>query len=107
MTAGFVLAAWEHLRDGWVDPTTCLVAMGYAGWRHHKISPTKKFISRETGADVLNGTAIFPLLLLTLSVFSRYLAAELMLTNKVILFAAGVVALLAVLEDSDPPAGEG
>lgn len=46
-----------------------------------------------------NGTALVPLLVLTLSVLSSRLTSELMAANKLILSVAGVVALPAILDD--------
>ena len=94
---------WDHYHAAWVDPVTCLTALVYAALqrRRRKAKGTQRpVLSRETGLDALNGTAIFPLLLLLGSAFSEYLTQQLLHTNKVILFAAGCVALFAVLEDT-------
>ena len=42
---------------------------------------------------------MFPLLLLMCAVFSQGIVAGLLSANKVILFAAGAMALFAILED--------
>lgn len=94
---------WNHYHTAWVDPITCVVAAIYAAAQHFRRAArgdVKAVLSRETGLDALNGTAIFPLLLLIGSAFSEYLTSQLLHTNKVILFAAGCVALFAVLEDA-------
>jgi len=62
-------------------------------------SAGKPVLSRQTGLDVMNGLALFPLLLLMGSVFSDYLTAQLLTTNKVIMFGAGMFSLFAILED--------
>jgi hypothetical protein len=64
-------------------------------------SAGKPALSRQTGWDVLNGLALFPLILLMGSSFSQYLTDQLVETNKVIMFGAGALALFAILED--PP----
>ena len=88
----------RYHRD-WVDPGTVVVACVYAAWRHCRSDPRKKINDPKTGRDLLDGTAVFPLLLLMGAVFSQQIVAGLLAANKVILFAAGAMALFAILED--------
>ena len=85
--------------DDWVDPGTVIVACIYAAWRHGRADPPKKINDLKTGRDLLEGTAVFPLVLLMGAVFSREVVTALLAANKVILFAAGAMALFAILED--------
>jgi len=48
----------------------------------------------------MNGLALFPLVLLMGSAFSHYLTGQLLTTNKVIMFGAGMFSLCAILEDT-------
>ena len=56
-------------------------------------------MSRETRKNFVDGTALFPLAILTLSLFSPRLISDLLHANKLILSVAGFVSILAVLED--------
>lgn len=85
--------------DDWVDPGTVVVACIYAVWRHLRSKPPKKVNDLKTGRDLLEGTAVFPLVLLMGAVFSHQVVTALLAANKVILFAAGAMALFAILED--------
>jgi hypothetical protein len=84
-----------------VDPATAIVAVLYAWLQRRRSAARRPVLNRRTGWDVLNGLAIFPLLLMMGSTFSDYLTKELIETNKVILFGAGAVALFAILEDPE------
>ena len=90
---------YAHYHKDWVDPATVIVACVYATWRHLRTEPRKKINDPKTGRDLLDGTAVFPLLLLMGAVFSRQVVEGLLSANKVILFAAGAMALFAILED--------
>ena len=83
----------------WIDEGTFIVALGYAVRRHFIVTPRKRFVSRETRKDFVDGTALFPLAILTLSLFSDRLTDALLHANKLILSVAGFVSILAVLED--------
>jgi hypothetical protein len=61
--------------------------------------PRKGVFAAATRKDFLDGTALFPLFMLILSLFSSRVTADLLHANKLILSVAGVVALLAILED--------
>lgn len=49
--------------------------------------------------DVVNGACIFPMCILSLSVFSGWLLGALLLANRLLLSVSGVAALFGVLED--------
>jgi hypothetical protein len=83
----------------WIDDGTFFVALVYAFYRHLRSKPRKAFVSKRTRKDFLDGTALFPLAVLTLSLFSPRLTSDLLHANKLILSVAGFVAILAVLED--------
>lgn len=90
----------SHAAAHWVDSATAIVAMIYAAFQRTRSRAPPPFLSRRTGWDILNGLALFPLILLMGSCFSDYLTAELVGTNKVIMFGAGALALFAILEDT-------
>jgi hypothetical protein len=97
------LDLWDMARpyvDGsWLDILSLLCAIGYAETRRRKSEPRRKIICRETGIDIANGVSIFPLLVLSLSAVSSAMLNKLLESNKLILSVAGLVALLAILED--------
>ena len=78
---------------------TAAVSVLYAGLQRYRSSGAKPLLSGQTGLDIFNGLAVFPLMLLMGSTFSTYLTAELLGSNKAILFGSGAVALFAILED--------
>lgn len=85
--------------DGnWIDITSFVVAVLYAITKAYRRNP-KNIVSKSTSLDLANGTSIFPLLLLGLTLFSSKLLNQLLGSNKVILSVAGMCALLAMLED--------
>lgn len=88
----------EWLDGNWVDIGSLIVAFLYALWKVRK-SGERRYISRFTAIHLANGTSIFPLLLLGLSLFSSRLLTALLSANKLILSVAGICALLAMLED--------
>ena len=84
--------------DGnWIDISSLVTAVFYAVFKAHRRSP-RRIISRATSIDLANGTSLFPLLILGLSLFSSRLLMELLQANKLILSVAGLCALLAMLE---------
>ena len=84
--------------DGnWVDIGSFLVAIVYAGIKSHRCETP--LISKKTALNLANGTSLFPLFLLGLSLFSSKLLTALVSANKLILSVAGLCALLAMLED--------
>lgn len=90
-------AEWG-LDGNWVDACSLLVAVIYAVYKSMRFKKCK-LISKQTGFNVANGAALFPLLMLGLSIFSARLMQELLSANKLILSVAGLVALLSLLED--------
>ncbi len=93
--------AWAHFPVHWVDPVTAIVAVLYAALQRRRSTVSRPVLNRRTGWDVLNGLAIFPLLLLMGATFSDYLTAQFLETNKVISFGAAALALFAILENPD------
>ncbi|HXY57826.1 MAG TPA: hypothetical protein VEH76_04515 [Methylocystis sp.] len=94
------LASVSQYFDGnWLDAASLLCAMVYAGHRRNKTNPTRKIICKDTGVDIANGVGIFPLFVLSLASISSMALAKLLESNKLILSVAGIVALLAILED--------
>lgn len=86
--------------DGnWVDISSFIVAVIYACWHRKKLNITKPFISKYTALDFMNGLSLVPLLLLVSGVFISGAIDAVMTSNKIILSAAGGVALFAILED--------
>ena len=79
-----------------IDIWTFAVAVGVAlakCWRHgHKV------ISAETGFNIIHGTAIFPLMVLSMAALSKESISFLATSNRIILSGAGCVALFAILE---------
>ncbi len=88
-----------YLDGNWFDILSLLGGLLYAGLRARRSNPRHKLISRETGVDVANGVGLFPLLMLATASFSSSALSELLHSNRLILSVAGVVALLAILED--------
>ena len=86
------------LIDGsWFDIVTFVVAIAVSLAKCHRHG--HKFISGETGRDILHGIAIFPLFMLTVSVFSNEALQSLLSSSRIILSVAGAVALFSILED--------
>jgi len=88
-----------YLDANWIDAGAILGALIFAAYRWKKADPSRRFLHTRTGYDFANGAALFPLFVLALSVFSSWLVKELMSASRVTLSVAGVVALLALLED--------
>lgn len=86
----------ELVFDGsWVDMWTLGVALAYVSVR--------RFICRNMGAeaimyDVSHGVTIFPMFLLSATVFSTTAVQTLMSGNKLIISLAGFFSLLALLK---------
>lgn len=76
-----------------------MFAISFALIKHVRYEPKKRLVTKQTSKDFLDGTAVFPLGILSLSIFSSDLTKALLQANKLILAIAGVVALLAILED--------
>ena len=89
------------LDGNWVDILTLAVALVYAVAKCYR-AEGQRLVSKETGLQVAHGVALFPLLLLALSSLSSAALNALLHSHKIILSVAGVVALLAILEDEPP-----
>jgi hypothetical protein len=95
-----------YLDGNWFDICSLTGGIFYAGFRCHKTTPKRKLISKDTGVDVANGVGLFPLLMLAIASFSSSALSELIHSNRLILSVAGVVALLAILEEPPPQGRE-
>lgn len=98
------LAQWRaavhpYLDGSWLDGMSLLCAIAYAEVKRRKRVTHRKIICKETGIDIANGVGIFPLFVLALTTFSSVMLSKLLEANKLILSVAGVVALLAILDD--------
>lgn len=86
--------------DGhWFDICSLIGGLIYAVIRWARHARQHKLISKETGLDIANGVGLFPLLVLSFASFSTTALNALLQSNRLILSVAGIVALLAVLED--------
>lgn len=86
--------------DGhWFDICSLIGGLIYALIRWARHGRQHKLISKETGLDIANGVGLFPLLVLSFASFSTTALNALLQSNRLILSVAGIVALLAVLED--------
>jgi len=52
-----------------VDAASFAVAVAYAYWKSLRAPVKQKFVSKSTAMDVANGTSLFPLFALSLSLF--------------------------------------
>lgn len=93
---------WSTFLDGnWFDICSLLGGLAYATYRCCRTKTRHPFISKQTGLDVANGVGLFPLLMLALASVSTSALSSLLASNKLILSVAGVLALLAILDDTD------
>lgn len=85
--------------DGnWVDIASVICALLFALVKYQQRG-RQKWVSKITAYDFATGTSLFPMLMLTVSVFSSTLLTELLQANKLTLSVAGLIALLSILED--------
>lgn len=92
----------QYIDGNWIDICSLLIAIIYAyvQWRKGcAAGGATKFISKNTATIVANGTSLFPMFLLGLSVVSSALMQELLSANRLILSVAGIAALFAILDD--------
>jgi hypothetical protein len=90
------------LRGGLLDTATLLVAFIYAviRWISRPATSDQRFISAATGVSLLHGLPLLPLLLLVFAGLGSDAAIlALIKTHRIILGAAGAVALFSILED--------
>ena len=89
----------QYVDGNWLDVISLIVAVIYAAHRKRKDPSRVKIISRDTGVDIANGVGIFPLMVLSVASVSSVALKRLVEGNKLILSVAGIVALLAILDD--------
>ena len=94
---------WPVFDGNWVDVGSMVCAILYMVYRWNcargQGRRAHKLISKRAGANLANGTALFPLFVLGFSIVSSSLLADLLTANKLILSVAGFCALFALLED--------
>jgi hypothetical protein len=88
----------QYIDASWVDIGSLVLAMIYAASRYRK-SKTQALISKDTGRDVLHGLALFPLVLIFVGGLSKLVLTAVLSSNRLVLAVAGLVALLAILEE--------
>ncbi len=86
---------WVHFHKDWFDPATFIFALLFLAY---KAVRTKGTTLSEAGRTVMDGSAIIPLLMLTLSAVSRHALEALLNGSRVTLSIAGFFALTAVLQ---------
>lgn len=86
------------LDGSWVDAYSvgvgllfALIKYGVLAWMN---KPRQRFIPLW-----INGLAIFPIMMLTVSPFSTFVLDQLLKASKVTLFIAGIVAFFALIQD--------
>ena len=95
----------------WVDDFFYLMAVAWAWGRcvkrlrmpvrrsARRVHPMRAFFCKMTAADFFGGLGLFPLCVLAVSVFSSSLVQALLSGNRLLLSAAGIIALYAMLEN--------
>jgi hypothetical protein len=94
------------VRGGLLDTATLVVAFIYAvvRWTTKRTQTGQRFVSAATGVSLIHGLPILPLFLLILAGFGSDSAVfALIHTHRVILGAAGAVALFSILEERPAP----
>lgn len=98
--ATFVSQWWAavhpYLDGSWLDGMSLLCAIAYAEVKRRKRVAHQRSSARKPGSTS-NGVGIFPFFVLT--TFSSVMLTKLLEANKLILSVAGVVALLAILDE--------
>ena len=92
-------AVLPYLDGNWFDICSLFGGIFYAVYRAKRSVKRHKIISKDTGIDVANGVGLFPLAVLAIASFSSSALMALLSSNRLILSVAGVVALLAILEE--------
>lgn len=87
---------WLHYHKDWVDVGTFIVAGLWGTFRWLRSS--RKARLQRIGRWCMDGTTIFPLLVLSGSVLSRQALVALENASRVTLAIAGLFALLSVLQ---------
>lgn len=84
--------------DGhWIDVASLFSGFAYAADAY--AHGTANIVSTATGLNIGKGSALFPLLVLSMAVLSSWLRNELIKANPLTLSLPGCVALLATLAD--------
>ena len=95
----------------WVDDFFYLMAVAWAWGRcvkrlrmpvrrsARRVHPMRAFFCTTTAADFFSGLSLFPLCVLAVSLFSDPLLHALLSGNRLVLSAAGVIALYSMLEN--------
>lgn len=90
--------------DGnWIDIGSIVAGIGYALIQRLRGILVCPILSAKVGMCVATGASLFPLTLLGVSVISSSLVVELRSASRLTLSIAGIVAVLAILEQGEPP----
>ena len=89
---------WVHYHKDWVDVGTIVFAFVYVAYRVVRKWPERP-VAMTVARNAMDGAAVFPLLLLTVAVFSRHAIEGLLEASRPTLSLAGFFALLSVLSD--------
>ena len=82
----------------WIDACSVATAIVY-GYFKAKKQGLNNYVSFEFGTIVINGVAIFPIVVLMFSTFFSGLLNELANASRTTLFISSIFSLLAILED--------
>ena len=90
----------SHVDGNWVDICSFISGIFYLVFQKYRPASLckKPFLSKQTGLDFANGAALFPLLILTLSVLSSEFVRSLMDASRMSLSIAGFFSIMAILE---------
>lgn len=92
--------AW--LAGHWVDVLSAVGGVMYVSYlRRTPRRRNAKLITKNTGLDFFAGLALAPLGLLFLAAFSSTVMERLLESSRITLAGASVLAILAILEESD------
>lgn len=86
---------WVHYHSNWVDVGTVLCALCWSLLRLVRLR--RRVALTVIGYWAMDGMSIFPLALLSLSVFSRHIVEALLAASRPTLAIAGFFALMSVL----------
>ncbi|NMM19129.1 MAG: hypothetical protein HHJ15_04080 [Rhodoferax sp.] len=98
----------SYVDGSWLDIFSFIFALVYVRrqWGKKPELTRGPFLCRDIGFEFANAASIFPLFLLTLTVFSTKLTVALLTGNKIILAIAGGFALFSLLEDRSVQSAE-
>jgi len=86
----------SYIDGGWFNILTFVIALALACYKC--IRCKHGFFTAATGLNLLHGIAVFPLMVLAVSVFSKEILSSI-IDDRLILSVAGAVALFSILED--------